>query len=92
LVQIIYIIYYQIKAVTDVIVDDLLAYTSEEFNKSLSKKPDTKREEPPKEVMFHNRQAFGDILTMTCAIRDFKNTISEYKSWCKYNSYAYLGS
>ena len=26
----------------------------------------------PKEVVFHNRQAIGDILTMTCAIRDFK--------------------
>jgi ADP-heptose:LPS heptosyltransferase len=26
----------------------------------------------PEQVVFHNRQAFGDILTMTCAIRDFK--------------------
>jgi len=60
------------QAVTDQIVDDLLSYTSEDFNKSLSKKPDQKENEPPKEVLFHNRQAFGDILTMTCAIRDFK--------------------
>ena len=28
--------------------------------------------EPPKEIVFHNRQAFGDILTFTAAIRDFK--------------------
>jgi len=26
----------------------------------------------PDQVVFHNRQAIGDILTMTCAIRDFK--------------------
>lgn len=29
--------------------------------------------EPPKEIVFHNRQAFGDVLTFTSAIRDFKN-------------------
>ena len=28
--------------------------------------------QPPDKVIFHNRQAIGDILTMTCAIRDFK--------------------
>lgn len=27
---------------------------------------------PPEKIIFHNRQAIGDILTMTCAIRDFK--------------------
>jgi hypothetical protein len=54
-----------------VIVEDLLAYTSEKFNKSLSKSNE-ETEDVPKEVLFHNRQAFGDILTMTCAIRDFK--------------------
>jgi len=58
------------KAVTDVIVEDLLAYTSEDFNRSLNK--DNKKEEAPSEVLFHNRQAIGDILTMTCAVRDFK--------------------
>jgi hypothetical protein len=59
------------QGVTDVIVEDLLAYTSEKFNKSLSKSNE-ETEDVPKEVLFHNRQAFGDILTMTCAIRDFK--------------------
>jgi glycosyltransferase involved in cell wall biosynthesis/ADP-heptose:LPS heptosyltransferase len=60
--------------VTDSIVDDLLAYTSEEFNKNLVS-PEVGSDGKivaPKEVIFHNRQAFGDILTMTCAIRDFK--------------------
>ena len=28
--------------------------------------------EPPSEVVFHNRQAFGDILTFTSGVRDFK--------------------
>lgn len=30
------------------------------------------QKEPPEQIVFHNRQAIGDILTMTCAIRDFK--------------------
>jgi len=60
--------------VVDQIVDDLLAYTSEKFNKNIGKSSDKKEEtnKAPEEVIFHNRQAFGDILTMTCAIRDFK--------------------
>lgn len=49
------------------IFEDLLHYTSvskdfiEESKKSL-----------PLSLSFHNHQAIGDILTMTCAIRDFK--------------------
>jgi hypothetical protein len=35
--------------------------------------------EPPQKIVFHNRQAIGDILTMTCAIRDFKNKFPETK-------------
>ena len=31
-----------------------------------------KSQEIPEQVVFHNRQAFGDILTMTSAVRDFK--------------------
>jgi hypothetical protein len=60
--------------VTEQIVEDLMAYTSEEFNLSMSKGSEKGNDEnvAPKEVLFHNRQAFGDILTMTCAIRDFK--------------------
>jgi len=29
--------------------------------------------QPPAEIIFKNRQAIGDILTFTCAVRDFKN-------------------
>jgi ADP-heptose:LPS heptosyltransferase len=32
----------------------------------------SKSQEIPEQVVFHNRQAFGDILTMTSAVRDFK--------------------
>jgi ADP-heptose:LPS heptosyltransferase len=32
---------------------------------------------PPDEIVFKNRQAFGDILTMTCAIRDFKSAFPQ---------------
>ena len=63
--------------ITDQIVEDLLAYTSEDFNRSLSNsnpKVTEVEQEAPEEVIFHNRQAFGDILTMTCAVRDFKST------------------
>lgn len=65
------------QAITDQIVDDLLSYTSEDFNKNLKGTENPVldgQEKAPKEVIFHNRQAFGDILTMTCAIRDFKAT------------------
>ena len=56
--------------VTNRIVDDLLSYTSEDFNRSLIES-DSKNEVPD-EILFHNRQAIGDILTFTCGIRDFK--------------------
>ena len=62
------------QGVVDQVVEDLMAYTSEEFNRSLtvgSEKGEDK-DVAPEEVIFHNRQAFGDILMMTCAIRDFK--------------------
>ena len=66
------------QGITDNIVDDLLAYTSEDFNKNLkggeSPVVTETEDKAPKEVIFHNRQAFGDILTMTCAVRDFKDT------------------
>jgi len=35
--------------------------------------------EPPKEVVFHNRQAFGDILTFTAGVRDFKTAFPNTK-------------
>ncbi len=64
------------QGVTDQVVDDLLAYTSEDFNRSLkggdSPVVEGQEAKAPEEVIFHNRQAFGDILAMTCAIRDFK--------------------
>ena len=68
------------QSVTDQIVEDLLAYTSEDFNKTLvsgDESPVVQTDEEskaPKEVIFHNRQAIGDILMMTCLVRDFKMT------------------
>jgi len=40
---------------------------------------DSKKEkiELPKRIIFHNRQAIGDILMMTCAIRDFKKAFPD---------------
>lgn len=41
---------------------------------------ETKKEEKivlPKRIIFHNRQAIGDILMMTCGIRDFKKAFPE---------------
>jgi ADP-heptose:LPS heptosyltransferase len=32
----------------------------------------TSGNEPPKEIVFHNRQAIGDVLMFTSAVRDFK--------------------
>ena len=36
--------------------------------------PTDKSKQPPSEVVFHNRQAIGDILTFTAGVRDFKET------------------
>ena len=36
-----------------------------------------KAADPPKQIVFHNRQAIGDILTMTAGIRDFKKQFPE---------------
>jgi ADP-heptose:LPS heptosyltransferase len=49
------------------LVEDALSHTT------LSMTPAEQTKEPPEKVVFHNRQAFGDILTMTSAVRDFKN-------------------
>jgi len=57
--------------VNDDLVEDLLAYTNLDFPTQVTEK------EPPEKIVFHNRQAIGDILTMTCAIRDFKNKFPE---------------
>jgi ADP-heptose:LPS heptosyltransferase len=52
--------------VRDELIEDLMSYT----NLSI---PTTGHEkDPPEKVIFKNRQAFGDILTMTCMVRDFK--------------------
>ena len=58
------------KEIIDQVVDDLMSYTSEDFNRSLIKS-DIKQE-VPKEILMHNRQAIGDILMFTAAVRDFK--------------------
>lgn len=67
------------QAVTDQIVEDLLAYTSENFNKTLTPSAEkeviiTEEKKAPIEVIFHNRQAFGDVLMLTSGVRDFKST------------------
>ena len=59
----------------DHIVEDLMSYS-----KVMLKQPEKQEEatkevvesKVPKEVIFHNRQAIGDILTFTSAVRDFK--------------------
>ena len=56
---------------TDKLVEDVLAYSNlqaYQFQES---------QEPPEKVVFHNRQAFGDILTMTAGIRDFKKAFPD---------------
>ena len=53
--------------VRDELVEDLLSTTNIAPAASSQDNP------PPEKIRFHNRQAFGDILTMTCAVRDFKN-------------------
>lgn len=61
------------QGVTDKIVEDLINYASEGVFKVPTANPTVDKEQKaPKEIIFHNRQAFGDILTMTCAVRDFK--------------------
>ena len=47
------------------LVTDLMSYIT---------KPTTivSKKDPPEKIVFKNRQAFGDILTFTCAVRDFK--------------------
>jgi ADP-heptose:LPS heptosyltransferase len=49
------------------LVEDLLSYTN--LAPSIQK---GSKKDPPEKVVFKNRQAFGDILTFTCAVRDFK--------------------
>lgn len=51
--------------------EDLKNELIEDLRSDLPDKPITSNE-PPKEVIFKNRQAIGDILTFTCAVRDFK--------------------
>lgn len=62
--------------VTDELVEDLLSYTN--LSPAL-KAPTEAKVEAPKEVVFHNRQAIGDILTFTAGVRDFKKAFPETK-------------
>jgi len=55
--------------IRDELAEDLLSYT----NLSTTVAAQTSQNDPPEKVVFHNRQAFGDVLTFTCAVRDFKN-------------------
>lgn len=58
----------------DAIVEDLLTYSKIQLQEPAQEEVKESESKVPKEVIFHNRQAFGDILTMTSAIRDFKTT------------------
>ena len=53
--------------VREELVEDLLSYTNLAPSTQVVQEQD-----PPEKVVFKNRQAFGDILTFTCAVRDFK--------------------
>lgn len=53
--------------IRDELVEDILSYTN--LPTTITQ---TSQNTPPDKVVFHNRQAFGDILTFTCAVRDFK--------------------
>jgi len=62
------------KKLLDHIVEDLMSYSSIK-TKPTAPVVETKEvaeSKVPKEVIFHNRQAIGDILTFTSAVRDFK--------------------
>jgi hypothetical protein len=51
------------------LVEDAATHCGVEFTSGSA----SESNDPPKEVVFHNRQAFGDILTFTSGVRDFKN-------------------
>ncbi len=56
------------KEIFEILTEDLdnhRNHNSRNYNHSNNK-------EVPKKIIFHNRQCIGDILTMTCLIRDFK--------------------
>ena len=61
----------------DAIVEDLLTYSKIQL-KGLGDAPEeaiaADETKAPKEVIFKNRQAIGDILTLTSGVRDFKKT------------------
>ena len=62
--------------VRDELIEDLLSCTD------LSPAyigPTEQQQEVPNEVVFHNRQAFGDILAFTCGVRDFKKAFPNTK-------------
>ncbi|MHA1816263.1 MAG: glycosyltransferase [Candidatus Heimdallarchaeaceae archaeon] len=57
------------EAVRAELIEDLLSYT--DLSPTL-KMSEGETAEVPNEVVFHNRQAFGDVLTFTAGVRDFK--------------------
>jgi ADP-heptose:LPS heptosyltransferase len=62
------------KEMKEDMIDDLRSYSTN------IKPPQPATEvKPPEKIVFHNRQAIGDILAMTCAIRDFKTAYPNTK-------------
>jgi len=62
------------KEIKEELIDDLRAYVSD-----VKAIQPINQQKAPEKIVLHNRQAIGDILTMTCAIRDFKTTYPETK-------------
>jgi ADP-heptose:LPS heptosyltransferase len=58
------------KKVAKHLVEDIAPHVDLEFSSG----GDASTKQPPSEVVFHNRQAIGDVLTFTSAVRDFKET------------------
>jgi ADP-heptose:LPS heptosyltransferase len=59
------------------LVEDAATQTGVEFTSGGSSVE--KGNDPPDEVVFHNRQAIGDILTFTAGVRDFKKAFPNTK-------------
>ena len=59
----------------DAIVEDLMSFSKIQLQQPVATADDKEvKSNVPKEVVFHNRQAIGDILTFTAGVRDFKMT------------------
>ena len=78
---------------------DMLQDAMDEFGMDLDYVEEEENTELPKRIIFHNRQAIGDILMFTCAVRDFCRKFPEIEVVVEatamhlwdYNPYIYKG-